>query len=263
MTPNDDARDRLRAANPVPPGEEPSADTNEAQAMFRAIVSTPVEIPRARKRSWLRRRAWVLIPVAAIGAAAAGYGLFRKATGTLDVGCYQRPDLTSPVTVLPNVPDGPVAACAPLWQPPGEYNLDGSTPAPRQVACILDSGAIGVFPDTLGSDTCAELKLARYFDAGPRGELEQVLAFRDSLGLTFAGRCFHREEALAEARRQLDAFGLTDWTVEVTREFTAADPCASTALPPGEHKVFIVSKADPRLIGSATPTPTPTPTTAS
>jgi hypothetical protein len=256
MTAPMDPRDLLRAANPVAADEVPSAHAPEAVAMFERIVSTLSKEAPAPRRKWLRRGAWILIPVAAAGAAAAGYGLFRNATDPIDVVCFAEAKVTPGGSLVPNVPEGPEAACAPLWSSGDLINPDGSGSVPQLVACVLDTGAIGVFPDTLGSDTCGELSLPRYVGGGPDSDDAILVRLQNELTRKFTGRCFGDVEAVDVVKRQLEELGLSEWTIELGEDLSAARPCRTLAFDSPNKTVILQYGGDPNR-SSVTNGPSP------
>src|SRR5439155_9864927 len=153
-----EARSRLRAANPVQPEDVPSPESPQAEALFERIMATDPRPMRRRGRvRW--QRTWLLVP-AALLIAAAGYGVFHKARQPLVVACFAQPSLTASRDVVESGDHGPIAACASLWGAGGAFNSAGKGSLPPLFACVLDSGAVGVFPDAAGSDTCSALGLA-------------------------------------------------------------------------------------------------------
>ena len=112
--------------------------------------------------STCRRPRRVLIAVAAVVgvalAAAAtygGYALTRTPTQLESVGCYESVSLSANTAVVPSGNGSPVAACAGVWSSafPGVEQPGGFA------ACVLDSGAIGVFPASAAADPCERLGL--------------------------------------------------------------------------------------------------------
>ena len=57
-------------------------------------------------------------------------------------------------------------------------------------------------------------------------EQDQIVALQDSLAETFLIDCYDLDTGLAEAQRQLDASGLTGWTVVNPEPFDRSRPCA-------------------------------------
>jgi len=111
-----------------------------------------------------RRPRRVLVAVAAVvgaavtaAAAYGGYTLTRPVTPVRSIGCYESVSLSANTAVVSAGDGSPVAACEGVWSSafPGDEQPDGFA------ACVLDSGAIGVFPAPAGSDPCDKLGLPR------------------------------------------------------------------------------------------------------
>jgi hypothetical protein len=237
----DSAAQRLRAANPVRSGDLPSADSAAARVLFERIVATEPKPAPARK-GLIRRRPWVLLPAAAL-LAAAGYGLVRQVSDPRFVVCYAEARLDAePAEVSPDG-QAPVVACAFLWEPGGQFNQAGD-PAPPLVACVLENGLAGVFPDTLGPDTCSALGMARQRGGSPT-TIDPVARLQEVLSAEVGVRCLGRDEAMAFVREQLAALGLTEWTVEAPTPFTQGAPCASVAMDIATKTVILVPHRDP------------------
>ena|SRR5215469_18542850 len=115
--------------------------------------------PSARRRP---RRVLVVVAAvvgAAVTAAAAygGYTLTRSATQLHSVGCYESVSLSANTAVVSAGNGSPAAACAGVWSSafPGDEQPSGFA------ACVLDSGAVGVFPAPAAANPCAQLGLPR------------------------------------------------------------------------------------------------------
>jgi hypothetical protein len=244
MRPAKDPADRLRRANPMPTEEADAPDSPRAEALFQRIIATPIETTPQR-RSVLRRRAWVLVPVALLALAAASYGLLREVREPLVIACYRRPSLSTDRATVPAAADA-VAACRTMWQPGGPFNQGRGAPPPL-TACVLDSGAIGVFPDTVGSDVCDRLGLS-HPASGRGGQLETqaLIALQNQLSTRFVSRCVHQADALAFAQDGLAKSGLTGWRVIVATPFTEQEPCASVAIDPPRRTVTLVPVPESR-----------------
>ena len=147
------------------------------------------------------------------------------------VGCFERASLSANVTVVSASRD-PAAICSEILQ---AGDLPGA-PVPDELAsCVLDTGAIGVFPSS-GPETCEQLGLAD-LPASYAVEGKRFAALRDAIvaqlgepasGSTRGGpQCVGEDEARAIVRRELDAHGYADWDVKVVGEpFSAERPCA-------------------------------------
>ena len=105
-----------------------------------------------------RRRLLVAVPalLLAVGATAwTAHRLTREISHFESVGCYDRVSLDANVTVIDPQTTDPVAVCASLWRQ-GHVST-GTTNVPPLRPCVLESGAVAVFP---AADACAALGLA-------------------------------------------------------------------------------------------------------
>jgi hypothetical protein len=224
-----DPVDRLRRANPVPLEEAPSPDSTQARRVLKRIIDSPRGVGHTKK--WItKRRLWVLVPAALLAAAAASYGLVRTVRQPLVVACYEQPNLRADRAEVPGTGGNPVTACGLLWRPGGKFNPSGHRLIPPLTACVLDSGATGVFPSLPGSDTCSALGLARPRGSpSERSENQRVLELQDALATEFLSACDGREEAMTFVQQQLMRYGLLGWRVVARMPFTQREPCASVA----------------------------------
>jgi hypothetical protein len=106
------------------------------------------------------RRGLVLAIAAATAAilasaAYAGYALTRPATHLKSIGCYEDVSLTANTAVVDAGSGPPAVTCAEKWS----SAFPGVARPASFAACVLDSGAIGVFPADTG-DPCAKLGVA-------------------------------------------------------------------------------------------------------
>jgi hypothetical protein len=236
-------RDRLRAANPVPAEDAPPSDSPQAAALFERIAATSPE--NSRRRTWLvRRRAWLLLP-AALLAGAAGYGIFHTVSQPLVVACYSQPSLSASRALVSAGDHDSIAACGVLWRAGGEFNPEGHAQIPPLAACVLDTEAIGVFPDTLGSGTCSALGLIPASGSGTGGEENLViLEVQEALADQLLSRCVGREDAVAIVEQELTSHGLNSWRVAADAPFTEQEPCASVAFDVPRQTISLVPVSD-------------------
>ncbi len=200
---------------------------------------------RSRRR---RRLALVLVPTAIVLAVATGftaYALTREPTQLESIGCYDRADLSANTTIVNADGRDPVAICAEVWR---QGAMDDTPKPPRLAACVLESGAVGVFP-SLGADTCARLGMAG-LPPSYAANRKRFAALRDAivtqLGEPATGssrgspKCVPERDARTIVRRELDAHGYSEWQIEVTGDgFTAERPCAEVAFD-GKRKVVLL-----------------------
>jgi hypothetical protein len=240
-----DPVERLRKANPVLADDSESPETPQAKALLERIVRTDPELIREPRRP-IRIRRWILIPVAILVLGAAGYVVFRHTDQPLFVACYQRASLSADRAELqPNGQD-PVAACGVLWRPGAQFNPDGRVPTPELTACVLPTGAVGVFPGATGVNVCSALGLANP-TANPteRRQDQAVQELQNALSNHFLNVCVGRSDALALAQQELHRLGLTGWQVSDRGPFTTRAPCASVAFDIPHRTVTIVPVSNP------------------
>jgi hypothetical protein len=195
-----------------------------------------------------RRRALILVPAVLTALVATGfttYALTREPTVFESVGCFDRAALNANVAVVANDGRNPAAICREIFR---ADDLNVSTPD-GLASCVLDTGAIGVFPST-GPATCAKLGLAE-LPQSFAAESRRFAALRSALvaqlgepasGTSRGGpQCVGEVEASEIVRRELDAHGYTDWEVEVAGEgFSEQIPCADFAFDSAGKTVILV-----------------------
>jgi hypothetical protein len=207
-------------------------------------LSTHDRVARRRRR----RVGLVVVPAVLILFGLTGfttYVLTREPTHMETVGCFERASLNANVAVVSADGRDPAVICREIFQ---AGDLPGA-PVPHELdSCVLDTGAIGVFPSS-GATTCEELGLAD-LPASYAVEGKRFGALRDAIlaqvgepasGSTRGGpQCIGEDEARAIVRRELDAHGYADWDVKVIGEpFSAERPCADIAF--GENTVFLAA----------------------
>ena len=195
-----------------------------------------------------RRLLVVLVPAAAVLLAVTGfttYALTREPTHLESVGCFETAELEGNVAVVSADGRPPTAICAELWQ----HGAMGDRAAPDNLAaCVLDTGAIGVFPSSGGS-TCERLGLA---DLPPTyaAERKRFAELREAIVAHIGEpptdtspntlRCVSEADARALIRRELDAYGYGDWGIEGPGDGVAAErPCLQVAFD-GERRVVLL-----------------------
>lgn len=224
----------------------------------RALPAAWIELRRAHLvddlavRSRARRRiAVVLVPAVLILLAAtafATYKLTRNPTHLESVACYDRADLGANVAVVDADGRDPVAICAGVWQ----QGALGTRVPKKLEACVLQSGAVGVFPRR-GPDACGALGLAP-LPASYAARARRFGALRDAivarLGEPASGssrggpQCVGEREALRFVRSALDARGYGDWQVKVAGgAFSPARRCAEPSFDTGAKTVFLLPVA--------------------
>lgn len=240
----------LRELNPVDPADLRGAATSPQArlALEQILDGTRKSVPtrrrwarrRPRLRTWRRSYLLVLIPVAA-GLAAAAWALTHGPTKQLTIGCYASANLDARTVVVAAGAAPPLATCQQAWQR-GDF---GPPPSPRLEACILPSGAVGVFPSPNGQ-ACQRLKLAPLTPTAPATSTaprprSTVTALKDALVQAFLARpCMTQTEATTAVRAELRRLQLTDWKVEARGHFTAVRSCASLAFDEEQHLILLI-----------------------
>jgi hypothetical protein len=201
----------------------------------------------ARRRR--RRLVLILVPAVIVLLGVTGfttYALTREPTHLESLGCFDRAALDANVAVVSADGRDPTAICNELWQ---RGDMPGAPVPSSLAACVLESGAIGVFPSS-GVSTCENLGLAD-LPASYAAEGKRFARLRDAivaeLGEPASGsslgssKCVGEHDARAIVRRELDAHGYSDWEIEVGAEgFTAERPCAEVSFDGGRKVVVLV-----------------------
>jgi hypothetical protein len=200
------------------------------------------EAPR-RRRIVLAFAAAALVLVAATGFTT--YSLLREPTHLMSIGCYETASESANVAIVDTDGRSPVEICAELWK----GGTMGALMPRALAACVLGTGAIGVFPGSR-EGTCTGLGLADV-DAATLAELERFSTLRRAilaeLGEPATGsspgssKCLGEQPARAVTRRELDAHGYGEWTIDVAGDgFTAERPCAEAAFDHGQKVVTLI-----------------------
>jgi hypothetical protein len=199
----------------------------------------------ARRRR--RRLALVLAPGVVAILVATGfttYALVREPTHLESVGCYEKPSLDANVAVVGVDERTPNDICGEVWRT-GGFGQEGASP--RLTACVLPTGAVGVFPGPTA--TCSDLGLAEL----PASYTKQMEWFADlqaaiaaKLGQPPSGssrggpECVPEDDARLIVKRELDIRGYSDWKVESAGDFTDARPCADVSFDTGGKTIILV-----------------------
>jgi hypothetical protein len=245
----------LRELNPVSGADvRGEASSEHAQETLERILREERPPTRRspqygrRRPRW--RRSYVLVLVAlAIGVATAAWALTRTPTKTLTVGCYATLDLQARTVVVPTDDRSATAACREIWQR-GDF---GSAKVPELEACVLPSGAIGVFPSPTGR-ACEKLRLAPVAPETPappparttpkpKPPSPQATArtLKNKLVDAFLAKpCMDEQEATELVRAELRKLRVNDWGVRTNGPFSAARPCASLAFDEEHRTVLLV-----------------------
>jgi len=238
---------RLIAADPAARFEPASPHSDEAWAIFnRVIADGPQGTEPAAGEQQPRRWVWALVALAAAIATAAAYVATRPVSEPSTVGCYLEAHLGSDVVVLAaSIDTAAEELCRTVWEPGGEFAAetglgvaqDGT--APPLAACVLDSGAIGVFPMIVGADVCTELGLAEP-DAGSVEDNRAIIEMENAVVDRFLDACLDLATAEAVVESELASRDLSDWRVIESRPFGPERPCATLAIDASAKTVLLV-----------------------
>lgn len=242
-----DPWDLLRASNPVP-----NASRLELPPLGDLVPEARTGNGASSGRRRLRRSIKWIAPVVLLGATgvAAAVITSRPVTNPLDIGCYEQPTIDADtIVVAADDEESAVETCAQLWRA-GEIRRNQDAP-PQLTACVLPTGAIGVFPGT--EDVCDSISPAGSTSPPPTAATDQgtsddpvaVIELRDDL--TQSGRassCLSPAEArhLAEAalaRHELEGWLIEDGPGATGAGFDEERPCATFAIEP-EHRTIVL-----------------------
>lgn len=228
--------ERLRAADPARRLPAVDPDSPSARAIEGVVLAPAGEASPDRRR----RRLWVMIMVGGLVIAAAAFVWLRPVTEPLTVGCYRAADIDADrVVVTSSSRSDAVEACTPLWEPGGEFGSDRQGPAPVLVACVLGSGALGVFPSPDRGDVCTDLGLA-HPELSPEEANRRIVEVQEALVDRFLDACLPEAEARRLVEEELSGRGLEGWRVVVSQPFTDDRACASLAFDVPSRTVELV-----------------------
>jgi hypothetical protein len=225
--------------------------TGRLQLRKEHLVSELALQQASKPQPW-RRRAIILVAAALLVATGfTTYVLTREPTHLESIGCFAAPDLGADTTIVSADGRDPVAICTELWRQ--DVVAGAAAPEPANLsACVLESGAVGVFPSS-SADTCAELGLAELpadyaVEARRFAELRDAIVARLGAPATGSSRgsskCVGEMPAREAVRRELDSHGYRDWEIEVAivdgAGFTAERPCAEAAFDGKRRVVTLV-----------------------
>ena len=237
MNPPLDPFDALRRLNPVDSGTLPGADSAEGRELLERIVAEPKPTIRGRFR-WLKSRKQMVAVALVLGlmtaAGAVAWALTRNETQHLTVGCYRAANLEADTIVVPAAAASPVGACQVVWRQ-GSF---GTGPPPPLQACVLPSGAVGVFPNSSGH-VCQQLGLTEAQAAEPTAAA--TVRLKEALVDRFLGQsCLNEREALQIVRAELRRRHLSTWRVRAAGAFSTPRPCATLAFDEERQLILLV-----------------------
>lgn len=245
---DDEAFILLRSMNPVP-----DTDLVELPPMTgsdRLTASGDPDVRRWRRR---RRALWI-VPIAVVGTSSLTAALVaqRVPTNPLAIGCYSEASLDADTVVISVDADvaSPIADCTEVWR---DGDLEHRGGVPRLIACVLPSGAIGVFPADEDCDAIVgqdgptpSSPSSSTFASTALDEREAVVRLRDALvEATRRVDCLPPQEGRRMVEDELRAEGLQGWAVEVGpgargAGFDDERPCVSYSVEPDRRTVVLV-----------------------
>jgi hypothetical protein len=236
-----DPFETLRDLNPVDPADlRGVASMPEAQRALESILADrrtqAWRFPRRLTHRPLKRTiALALIPITACVAVAA-WALTQGPSKQLTIGCYAAANLHARTVIVPAGSASAIRTCAAVWSR-GEF---GPARQPRLEACVLSSGAVGVFPSRSGH-ACRRLKLAPLAPGTPTVSASAVALLKRGLVRTFiAMPCMTKVQATTTVRAELRRLQLGQWDVQTNGSFSAARPCAGLAFDEERKIVLLV-----------------------
>lgn len=194
-----------------------------------------------------RRLGLILVPAVLVVLLVTGfttYALVREPTHLESIGCYDKASLDANVAVVGADERAATDICGEVWRT-GGFGQEGASP--QLAACVLPTGAVGVFPGS--ASTCSELGLAELPDsyaaqkngfAGLRAAIVAKLGEPPSGSSVGGPQCVGEDDARMIVRRELEVWGYSDWKIEVVGDFTAARPCADVSFDTGGKTVLLV-----------------------
>jgi hypothetical protein len=225
----------LRSVNPVDPAKLADVEGPEPSIEGERVLNAK---DRSWRPRWVPRKSVRLVMFAALmsgAAAATAWALIGQTSQRVTVGCYEEASLRSRVFVEA-MGSSPTATCLRVWK---QGELSGRTPQQLE-ACVLPSGAIGVFPSA-GRDVCVHLGLKGFVRDLSSADVAQSTVFERDLGSAFIRKgCLRLTPAIALVELELQKHGLAGWRIAHTQPFTAQRRCASAAVEPNVETVTIV-----------------------
>lgn len=251
-----DPFDRLRDADPLAGRPLPDPSDPDAVTMRDAILDADAAVTSLRE-TVQRRRRWLVAGVAVTAGIATAAALAVRTTPVTDptsVGCYDAASTRANTVVVGTSGASPVDQCRGLWES-GALGPEGtpSDATPPLVACVVEGGALGVFParscddvDRSGRDVppwtppdvqLPDVEVPALSPSEPSTEGLPMPDFRTSdvvvrdalhqISLAMLDRCLTLEQATELAEGVLDDAGLEGWTVEPVVTWPDDEVCAS------------------------------------
>ena len=194
------------------------------------------EVTRSRRS--MRRRLVVALAALGVVLTASGFGAYAltrdEPTHFDSIGCFEKADLGANAAIVGVDGRSPTEICAEVWAT-GGFGPGRAVPALQ--ACVLETGAVGVFPGS-GAEVCNRLGIAA-LGPGYEAKAARFAALRDDI-VAGLQRCVGEEGARAVVRGELNAHGFAGWRFELVAPFTAERPCAELGGLDVERKRVVV-----------------------
>lgn len=229
----------FKLMNPVPRADEEATTSPGAERLLQDILSGDHPTPRLRPSRRLQRQRRILpfaMVVVGLSTAAFAWAMTRQASDPLQVGCYAEVDLGGDIVVLETDERGFVGVCTQAWE---RGDLGESVEVPDLAACVLDSGAVGVFPrDEV--EPCGSLGLSGLAEE-PAPDEQELVGLDDAVTEMFLARgCVEPGEGRQIVTSALAERGLKDWSVLDAGPYSDERPCASVSIDPTAKTVTLV-----------------------
>ncbi|MFA5564491.1 MAG: hypothetical protein WC184_01185 [Acidimicrobiia bacterium] len=236
-------RDPLLGQPTQPPvNEDPVAQRIYAQVVQEQNRNVPHDATGKRPKSWYAKRLLVPVLVAAtLLLSAAALLRTKPAVDLTQVGCYNVASLVDASVVVLPLEKSPIAQCREAWQNPEYKEVFSQERIPSLATCVLEGGVVGVFPNE-PPNVCERLGLAVWDEDLEPAELQQELVSR--ITSQFLDKCLALSDGAQIARNELEALGLSGWTVTVAPASEPEFVCASLAFDWAASSITIVPIAN-------------------
>jgi hypothetical protein len=224
----------LQRANPVPVGEPGGRrDLPSAHALFAEITAQRPR--RVRRRTMVIAVALLILLVASLIGA---FALLNSDEPTVLGAVVCAPNAIYPIDHGWLAPSGgdPIAACEEPWDN-GVFGTDGSSSGLD--ACVLPTGAVGVFPGEFGSVCRQKLNLP---PAHLNADIAKLEEFRKATANAVRENCIDYDAARAIVEQKFSQYGYTGWVVAqnpAAPTYSDDEPCSSVATVFDHHLVYI------------------------
>lgn len=191
-----------------------------------------------RSRSSMRRRlvfAFAALGVVLVATGFGAYALTRDEPTHFDsIGCFDSADLRANAAIVGVDGRSPAEICAEVWATGG---FGPGRAVPPLQACVLETGAVGVFPGS-GAEVCNRLGIAA-LGSGYEAKAARFAKLRNAI-VAGLRQCVGEDRARSLVRDTLEGHGFSGWRFELVAPFTAERPCAELGGLDVERKRVVV-----------------------